>query len=73
MSRLDRIAKLLGMSVTFLLTGSKEKRSRHYDNEGAKLLRADGAIRLLMAFDRMKNRQVRKAILDVAERIARWS
>jgi transcriptional regulator with XRE-family HTH domain len=73
MGRLLRIAPVLGVSVTYLLTGSEEKRGQRGDDEGAVLLRAPGALRLIKAFDRMKNGEARAALITLSESIARIS
>ena len=44
MGRLAKIADVLGVSVTFLLTGSEEKRGERGVNEGASLLKTAGAL-----------------------------
>ena len=71
MGRLDRIAQVLGVSVTFLLTGSEEKRGSRGDDEGATLLKTAGALRLIKAFDRMKNRNAKQALVKLAESAAK--
>jgi transcriptional regulator with XRE-family HTH domain len=67
MGRLCHIANILGVSATFLLTGKEEKRGQRGDNEGAALLTAPGALRLIKAFNRMKKGKVRQAFVTLVE------
>ena len=71
MGRLSHIADILDVSVTYLLTGSEEKRGSRGDNEGATLLMTAGALRLIKAFDRMKNHKARQALVELAESAAK--
>jgi transcriptional regulator with XRE-family HTH domain len=68
--RLARIAKVLGVSTTFLLTGSEEKRGQRGDDEIATLLKTTGALQLMKAFDRIEDRRVRHAFVGLVERAA---
>jgi transcriptional regulator with XRE-family HTH domain len=67
MGRLYHIANVLGVSVTFLLTGTEEKRGQRGDDEAATLLNSPGALRLIKAFNRMENGKVRQAFVTLAE------
>ena len=67
--RLSHIADILGLSITFLLTGKEEKRGERGVDEGNDLLKTTGALRLIKAFDRMKNRDARVALVDLAESV----
>jgi transcriptional regulator with XRE-family HTH domain len=68
--RLSHIADILGLSITFLLTGKEEKRDERGYDEGNDLLKTAGALRLIKAFDRMKNRDARVALVELAESAA---
>jgi transcriptional regulator with XRE-family HTH domain len=70
MGRLCRIADVLGVSATFLLTGKEEKRGQRGDDEAAALLDSPGALRLVKAFNRMKNGKVRQAFVTLVESAA---
>ena len=69
--RLSHIADMLDVTVTFLLTGKEEKRGDRPDNEGVDLLQTAGALRLIKAFDRMKDRAARVALVELAESVAK--
>jgi transcriptional regulator with XRE-family HTH domain len=58
--RLVKIAAVLGVTVTFLLTGAQEMRGERGDNEGEALFKMQGALRLVKAYNRM-GREKRQA------------
>jgi transcriptional regulator with XRE-family HTH domain len=64
--RLSSIAEILCVSMTFLLTGKEEKRSKRLQDESSELLLAPGAVRLLMAFDQISNLRAKAAIVKLA-------
>ena len=63
--RLANIADILGVTATFLLIGSEEKRGARGADEGGDLLKTAGALRLIKAFNRM-NGAKRNALLGLA-------
>jgi transcriptional regulator with XRE-family HTH domain len=67
MGRVCHIANVFGVSTTFLLTGTEEKRGQRGDDEGAALLNTPGALRLIKAFNRMKKGKVRQAFVTLVE------
>jgi transcriptional regulator with XRE-family HTH domain len=67
--RLANIGTILGVTVTFLLTGAQERRGARADNEGEDLFRQQGALRLVKAYNRM-DRQKRQALVALCECIA---
>ena len=76
MGRLTRIARVLGVSVTYLLAGSRQAASASSSSKGeAKLAEATrmlgriGALRLLKAFLALPSRppQLRESILNLVE------
>jgi transcriptional regulator with XRE-family HTH domain len=69
--RLANIADILGISVTFLLTGSEEKRGQHRVDEGGELLKTTGALRLIKAYNRIKNSDARAALVALAQSLAK--
>ena len=70
MGRLANIAEILGVTVTFLLTGAQEKRGARAGNEGDALFKKQGALHLLKAYNRM-DRGTRQAMVELCESIAR--
>jgi transcriptional regulator with XRE-family HTH domain len=68
--RLDHIANVLGVSVTFLLTGTEEMRGQRGDDEAATLINIPGALRLIKVFNRMENPKVRQAFVTLVESAA---
>jgi transcriptional regulator with XRE-family HTH domain len=69
--RLANIADILGISVTFLLTGSEKKRGQQGVDEGGELLKTTGALRLIKAYNRIKNSHARAALVALAESVTR--
>jgi transcriptional regulator with XRE-family HTH domain len=70
MGRLCHIANILGVSATFLLTGTEEKRGQRGNDESATLLNSPGALRLIKAFNRMEKGKVRQAFVTLVEAAA---
>jgi transcriptional regulator with XRE-family HTH domain len=68
MGRLVRIAPVLGVSATYLMTGSEETRGERGENEIATLLKTAGALQLIKAFDRIEDGPVRHAFVGLVER-----
>jgi transcriptional regulator with XRE-family HTH domain len=75
MGRLTRIARVLGVTVTYLLAGSRQAATRASSKDQAKLAEATrmlggiGALRLLKAFLALPTRppQLRESILNLVE------
>jgi transcriptional regulator with XRE-family HTH domain len=68
--RLSDIATALGVTTTHLLTGGEERRRERGLDEGGQLFKRPGAFRLIKAFDRIRNRISRVALVELAESIA---
>jgi transcriptional regulator with XRE-family HTH domain len=70
--RLERIAEALDVPITFFYSGS-EKRSRADEDSvdvGLSFLETSGAVRLVRAYSKIGDRRMRRALVELTERIA---
>jgi transcriptional regulator with XRE-family HTH domain len=67
--RLTRIAEALDVPPTFFFAGETKTRVASAD-KAREFLAADGALRLIKAYDRFPSREMRSAFVEVAENIA---
>jgi transcriptional regulator with XRE-family HTH domain len=68
--RLTRIAEALGVPPTFFFA-RETKAGVASGNKSREFLAAGGALRLIRAYDRLQNRDLRTAFVEFAESIAR--
>jgi transcriptional regulator with XRE-family HTH domain len=67
-TRLERIAKALDMSLSDFFEGSADRKG---EMEILELTRSAAALRLLRAFNALKNRAARYRVLEMVEKMAR--
>jgi transcriptional regulator with XRE-family HTH domain len=70
--RLQRIAEVLHVPITFLYSGSERKPRAEEDSVevGLSFLETAGAVRLVRAYSRIEDRRMRRALVELTERIA---
>jgi transcriptional regulator with XRE-family HTH domain len=72
--RLTKIAHVLGVPVSALLGANDAEATADHESPGDhspfKLLAVPGALRLLRAYDRLKDGRTRRSIVDLVENIA---
>jgi len=71
--RLQRVAEALTVPITFFYEGSTSEED-HGDSDtvdvGLGFLKTAGAVRLVRAFSRIKDPEMRRVVMDLAEKIA---
>jgi transcriptional regulator with XRE-family HTH domain len=71
--RLERIAEALDVPITFFYSGSDNKKSRADEDSvdvGLSFLETSGAVRLVRAYSKIGDRRMRRALVELTERIA---
>jgi transcriptional regulator with XRE-family HTH domain len=69
--RLIRISEILGVPVSFFLEGDRSTGgSADQINSALSFLKTAGAVRLLRAYNQIGGSEVRKALVELAERVA---
>ena len=70
--RLTRIAEVLGVPVVFFFGGDELKTPEPTDtiDSGLSFLKTSGAVRLVRAYSEIKDVQLRRSLVDLAEMIA---
>jgi transcriptional regulator with XRE-family HTH domain len=70
-SRLERIAKTLGVSIPFFFGGrGNEGTAPHRDASVFGLMQTSDAVRMVKAFHRIKSRKARQLLVATAEELA---
>jgi transcriptional regulator with XRE-family HTH domain len=73
-ARLERVAELLGVPITFFYTGPEAigPRTGSVDsvNAGLEFLETAGAVRLVRAYSKIHDPSMRRALVELTERIA---
>jgi transcriptional regulator with XRE-family HTH domain len=70
--RLQRIAEALEVPITFFYSGSDKKPKVDEDSidVGLSFLETAGAVRLVRAYSKIEDRRMRRALVELTERIA---
>jgi transcriptional regulator with XRE-family HTH domain len=70
--RLERIAEALDVPITFFYAGSDKKPRADEDSVdvGLSFLETAGAVRLVRAYSKIEDRRMRRALVELTERIA---
>ena len=68
--RLARIAEVFGLPIAALFEGSKVGRRREKQTSVVDLIAERGAIRLVQAFARIEDRNMRRSIISLVENVA---
>jgi transcriptional regulator with XRE-family HTH domain len=74
--RLQRVAEALGVPITFFYAGSETAEDRGNADTvdvGLGFLETSGAVRLVRAFSRIRDSEMRRTVMELAERIAEAS
>jgi transcriptional regulator with XRE-family HTH domain len=71
-ARLERVAELLGVPITFFYTGPEAFGPRTGDsvNAGPEFLETAGAVRLVRAYSKIHDPSIRRALVELTERLA---
>jgi transcriptional regulator with XRE-family HTH domain len=71
--RLQRIAEALDVPITFFYSGSTDRKARADEDSvdvGLSFLETAGAVRLVRAYSKIEDRRMRRALVELTERIA---
>jgi transcriptional regulator with XRE-family HTH domain len=71
--RLQRIAEALDVPITFFYSGSTDRKARVDEDSidvGLSFLETAGAVRLVRAYSKIEDRRMRRALVELTERIA---
>jgi transcriptional regulator with XRE-family HTH domain len=71
--RLQRIAEALDVPITFFYSGSPDRKARADEDSvdvGLSFLETAGAVRLVRAYSKIEDRRMRRALVELTERIA---